>query len=116
MEKIKIYHNTRCSKSRQTLELLKSRGVEPEVVLYMEQPIDRKTLRELLQKLGITARELLRSNEEACKKRGLHRPQTSEAEIIAAMVGEPRLIQRPIVVRGARAVLGRPPENVLQLL
>lgn len=116
MEKIKIYHNARCSKSRQTLELLRERGIDPEVILYMEHPIGKKTLRSLLGKLGLTARELLRSNEEICRKRGLHRPGVSETEIIDAMLQEPRLIQRPIVVRGERAVLGRPPEQALQLL
>lgn len=116
MSDITIYHNPRCSKSRQTLQLLQEHGVEPEIVLYLEHPPTKKQLQELLKKLGIDARQLLRKGEDEYKSNGLDNPALSEAALIAAMVEHPRLIERPIVVKGAHAVLGRPPENVLQLL
>ena len=116
MTAITIYHNPRCTKSRQTLALLRQHGAEPEIVLYMEQPLNKKTLRSVLTKLGMSAREILRTAEAAYKERGLAAPGLSETQLIDAMLEEPRLIQRPIVVKGNRAVLGRPPENALELL
>lgn len=116
MSEFTIYHNPRCSKSRQTLQLLQAHGVEPDVVLYLEQTPDKKQLRELLKKLGIGARELLRRGEDEYRQLGLDDAALSEDALIDAMVGHPKLIERPIVVKGARAVLGRPPENVLALL
>ena len=111
-----IYHNPRCSKSRQTLQLLQDHGVDPEIILYLEQPPSKKQLKELLKKLGIGARELLRKGEDEYRQSGLDDPSLGEDAIIAAMSEHPKLIERPIVVKGARAVLGRPPENVLSLL
>ena len=115
-----IYHNPRCSKSRQTLQLLQENGVEPEVVLYLESPPDRKTLQSLLQALDIPARQLLRKGEDEYKALGLADNSLSEAALLDAMLQAPKLIERPIVIKasraGARAVLGRPPENVLALL
>ncbi|WP_250461887.1 arsenate reductase (glutaredoxin) [Microbulbifer litoralis] len=111
-----IYHNPRCSKSRQTLQLLQDNGVEPEVVLYLETPPSRETLGELLAKLGLSARELLRTGEDAYKSLQLKDRSLSDEQLIDAMVQHPKLIQRPIVVKGDRAVLGRPPENALELL
>ena len=111
-----IYHNPRCSKSRQTLQLLQENGVEPEVVLYLETPPSRDTLAELLQKLGIGARDLLRTGEDAYKELQLNDKDLSDEQLLDAMEQHPKLIQRPIVVKGDRAVLGRPPENVLELL
>jgi len=116
MSEFTIYHNPRCSKSRQTLQLLQEHGVEPDVVLYLEQPPNKKQLRELLGKLGIDARALLRRGEDEFKQNGLDNAALSEDALLDAMVQHPRLIERPIVVKGARAVLGRPPENVLSLL
>lgn len=113
---ITIYHNPRCSKSRQTLELLQSNNVEPEVVLYLETPPDATTLKDLLAKLGISARELLRSGEDAYKENNLKDQSLSEEDLIDAMVKYPKLIQRPIVVKDDKAVLGRPPENALELI
>jgi len=110
-----IYHNPRCSKSRQTLELLQQRGIEPTIVLYLEQPPSKKTLEELLQKLGIAARDLLRRGEDEYKTLGLGDDSLSDEQLIAAMHEHPKLIERPIVVRGAQARLGRPPEAVLEL-
>lgn len=111
-----IYHNPKCSKSRETLALLRERGVEPEVVLYMEAPPTATTLKALLKKLGLSARQLLRSKEAEYRELGLDDSSLSELALIAAMIAHPRLIERPIVVRGSRAVLGRPPENVEALL
>ena len=111
-----IYHNPRCSKSRQTLQLLQEHGIEPEVVLYLETPPTADTLTSLLHKLDIGARDLLRTGEDAYKELQLKDTGLSDAQLIEAMVQQPKLIQRPIVVKGDRAVLGRPPENVLELL
>ncbi len=110
-----IYHNPRCSKSRATLALLEEKGIEPEVVLYLETPPSEKQIRELLGKLAIGADQLVRRGEDEYKAAGLSRT-SSERELVAAMAEYPRLIERPIVVHEDRAVLGRPPENVLALL
>ncbi|MBA6412788.1 arsenate reductase (glutaredoxin) [Parahaliea sp. F7430] len=110
-----IYHNPRCSKSRATLALLEENGVEPTVVRYLEAPLDKAQLQELLLKLGISPAELLRRGEAEYKELGLN-AQSSDQEVLQAMSNHPKLIERPIVVRGDRAVLGRPPENVLELL
>lgn len=111
-----IYHNPRCSKSRQTLQLLEENGVQPEVVLYLETPPDEALLKGLLGKLGISARQLLRKGEEEYKLRGLADKSLSDEQLVQAMCAAPKLIERPIVVKGERAVLGRPPENVIELL
>lgn len=113
---VTIYHNPRCSKSRQTLELLRARGIEPQVIHYLDTPPDAATLRALVRKLGISARDLVRKGEPEYGSAGLDRADCTEAEVIAALVAHPRLIERPIVVSGECAVLGRPPENVLELL
>jgi arsenate reductase len=115
MSDFTIYHNPRCSKSRNTLALLQENGVEPEVVLYLDTAPDADEIRGLLDKLGLSAGELVRRGEEAYKACGLSR-DSGEDEILAAMAAHPKLIERPIVVRGERAVLGRPPENALDLL
>ena len=112
----RIYHNPRCSKSRQALELLRTHGVEPEVVLYLEEPLDVATITSLLGKLGITAAQLMRRSEQDFKDNNLGRADISEDQLLAAMVKYPKLVERPIVVVGDKAVLGRPPENVLELL
>ena len=111
-----IYHNPRCSKSRQTLELLQTNGQEPEIVLYLETPPSANTLKSLLAKLDIGARALLRKGEDAYKENQLKDDSLSDAELIDFMVRFPKLIERPIVVKGDKAVLGRPPENALELL
>ncbi len=111
-----IYHNPRCSKSRQTLQLLEEKGVEPDVVLYLETPPSADELKGLLKKLGIGARQLLRKGEDAYKENNLKDESLSDEQLIAAMVAHPKLIERPIVVNGDKAVLGRPPENVLELV
>lgn len=111
-----IYHNPRCSKSRQTLQLLQDNQIEPEVVLYLETPPDAATLKSLLKKLRISARDLLRKGEDAYRELNLGDASLGEDALIAAMVADPKLIERPIVVKDETAVLGRPPENVLELL
>ena len=111
-----IYHNPRCSKSRQTLELLQEKGIEPDVVLYLETPPDAKTLKGLLKKLGLKPRELMRTKETEYKDMGLQDSSLSDDQLIDAMVECPKLIERPIVVNGSKAALGRPPEQVLDIL
>ena len=116
MKDLTIYHNPRCSKSRKTLALLTDRGIEPTIILYLEDTPDQNELKGLLKKLGISARQLLRKGEEAYKQHGLANQDLSDEQIIQAMVESPKLIERPIVVSGDRAVLGRPPENVLEMI
>ncbi len=111
-----IYHNPRCSKSRQTLALLQEHNIEPEVVLYLETPPSAEQLGTLINQLDIGARALLRKGEDAYKDNNLSNSDLSTEQLIDAMVAHPKLIERPIVVKGERAVLGRPPENVLALL
>lgn len=113
---IRIYHNPRCSKSRATLQLLEEHAVAPQVIRYLDTPPDADTLRELLARLGIGARELMRTGEAAYRDNGLDDPALDEEALIAAMVEFPILIERPIVVMGDRAIIGRPPERVLELL
>ena len=113
---VTIYHNPRCSKSRQTLALLEDKGISPEVVLYLDTPPDAATLDALLKKLGISARQLLRKGEDDYKTNNLGDPSLGEEQLIDAMVRHPKLIERPIVVNGERAALGRPPEAVLEIL
>ena len=114
---VKIYHNPRCSKSRETLSLLQSRGIDPEVVLYLETPPDAGTLRQLLQLLGMESpRELMRQKEDLYKSLNLADPALSDAALIQAMVDNPKLIERPIVVSRGQARIGRPPEQVLEIV
>jgi len=113
---ITIYHNPRCSKSRETLALLQARGIAPEIILYLQTPPDETTLKVLLKKLGMKARELLRTKEDDYQALGLADTTLAEDALIAAMASHPKLIERPIVVKGKHAAIGRPPENVLQLL
>jgi len=117
MSDVQIYHNPRCSKSRETLALIEAQGVEPQVVLYLETPPDAATLQGLVKQLGFTsARQLMRKKEAEYKAAGLDNPALTEEQLLAAMVAQPKLIERPIVVAGGRARLGRPPEQVLDIL
>jgi arsenate reductase len=113
---VTIYHNPRCSKSRQTLALLQDRGVAPRVVEYLNDTPDAATLDGLLKKLKLEPRELMRRKEAPYKDLGLDDPGLSRDALIAAMVENPILIERPIVVKGTKAALGRPPEAVLEIL
>ncbi|WP_282361167.1 arsenate reductase (glutaredoxin) [Pseudomonas sp. PS01300] len=116
MTELTLYHNPRCSKSRGALELLEARGLTPEVVRYLETPPDAATLKALFGKLGIGARQLLRSGEDEYKTLGLADPALSDDQLIDAMARHPKLIERPILVAGNKAVIGRPPEKVLEIL
>ncbi|MGU3523754.1 arsenate reductase (glutaredoxin) [Enterobacteriaceae bacterium C23F] len=114
---VSIYHNPRCSKSRETLALLKENGVEPDVVLYLDTPPDAATLKSLLKMLGMkSARELMRQKEDLYKELNLADSVLSEADLIKAMIANPKLIERPIVVKNGQARIGRPPESVLEIL
>tara|TARA_R110001592_G_scaffold24536_3_gene94444 strand:- start:13703 stop:14056 length:354 start_codon:yes stop_codon:yes gene_type:complete len=113
---VQIYHNPRCSKSRQTLAILEENGISPEVILYLENTPDAKTISSLLNKLGITARELLRKGEDIYKELNLKDSTLNDTFLIEKMVEFPKLIERPIVVKGQKAVLGRPPENAKKLI
>jgi len=116
MTDLTLYHNPRCSKSRGALELLKARGLAPTIVRYLETPPDAATLEQLLAKLGVGARQLLRTGEDEYKAMDLANPALSDAQLIKAMVEHPKLIERPILVAGDKAVVGRPPEKVLEIL
>jgi arsenate reductase (glutaredoxin) len=116
MSKVEIWHNPRCSKSRAALELLKERGIEPQVVLYLEEAPARERIEAVLELLGVEPRELMRKAEEPFKKLNLGDPKRSRRELIDALAAHPILIERPIVIAGRRAVIGRPPERVLEIL
>ena len=111
---IRIYHNPRCTKSRQTLELLRQRGLEPEIVEYLKTPYTAAQLKTLLGQLKLTAKALVRKKEAA--EAGVDPAKLSEDELIAAMAKHPIIVERPIVVSGGKAALGRPPEKVLEVL
>ncbi len=114
---VKIYHNPRCSKSRETLNLLKSNGIDPEVVLYLETPPDAQTIRQLLKMLNMgSARDLMRQKEDLYKSLNLNDTSLTEDRLIQAMVDNPKLIERPIVVANGKARIGRPPEDVLVIV
>jgi len=110
---VKIYHNPRCSKSRQTLALLQDNGVEPEVVEYLTSPPSAAELKDVLAKLGLGPKDVLRAKE--AKEEGID-PGLDGDALIAAIARHPRALQRPIVIKGAKAAMGRPPESVLDIL
>jgi arsenate reductase len=114
--RVTIYHNPKCSKSRATLALLEERGIEPRIVRYLEEPPSAKELEGLLKALGLAPRELLRRGEAEYRELDLGRADLDDDALIEAMATRPRLIERPIVVVGKRARIGRPPEAVLELL
>lgn len=116
MTDTRLYHNPRCSKSRGTLELLRERGIEPTIINYLDTPPTADELRALLAMLGASARELLRTGESEYAELGLADSGKSEEQLVEAMATHPRLIERPIFVHAGRAVVGRPPERVLELL
>jgi len=111
-----ILHNPRCSKSRATLKLLRERGIEPKIVEYLETPPAEDEFREILAKLGLGPRDVIRRGEKIYKEMELADTNLSDTALITAMIGNPILIERPIVVKGEKAALGRPPENVLNIL
>jgi arsenate reductase (glutaredoxin) len=116
MTELVFYHNPRCGKSRQGLALLEERGLKPKIVRYLETPPDAATLDRILKALGMEPRQLMRKQEAPYKELRLDDPKLSRAQLIKAMVEHPILIERPILVKGAKAALGRPPEQVLAIL
>ena len=113
---VTIYHNPRCSKSRQTLALIEEKGVKPKIVKYLETPPSAAELKRVLKKLGLKPRDILRSGEARYAELGLKDPNLKGDALIAVMVENPILIERPIVVNGDKAALGRPPEDVLKII
>lgn len=116
MSDVTMYHNPRCSKSRQTLALLEENGVTPTIVKYLETPPSADELKLVLSQLDISARDLLRKKEAEYKEAGLDDASLSDDQVIAKMIEFPKLIERPIVVKGEQARIGRPPESVLEIL
>jgi len=115
MQNVKIWHNPRCSKSRNAAALLEEKGVDAEVVKYLDTPPNREEIVEVLKMLGITARELMRTKEDIYKELGL-KDVTDEDKLIDAMAENPKLIERPIVIKDGKAAIGRPIENIIELL
>ncbi|MFX4222581.1 MAG: arsenate reductase (glutaredoxin) [Thalassobaculum sp.] len=113
---VRIYHNPRCSKSRQTLALLRERGLEPDVVEYLKTPPSAPELDALLSAMGLEPRDAMRRKEAPYTELGLDDPSLDRAALIEAMVAHPILIERPIVAAGDKAAMGRPPEAVLKIL
>ena len=111
-----IYHNPRCSKSRQTLELLNERGIDPDVVDYLKTPLSTPALQTLVRKLGVNVVDMMRPKEQAFKELGLDATGVTDDRRLQAISQHPILLERPIVVCGDKAVIGRPPENVLELI
>ena len=116
MGSMEIYHNPNCSKSNKALELLRENSIEPNIIYYLEKPPSPALLGELLKKLGLTARDILRKKEDAYSLHNLEKSDLDEESILEIMSSNPILIERPIVVKDSKAVLGRPPENVLELI
>lgn len=111
-----IYHNPKCSKSRKTLELLRSRNIEPRIIEYLQSPLDREQLSGILRLLDLAPRGLMRTGEAEYRDSGLANPEVSNDQLLQAMVEYPVLMQRPIVVCNGKAAIGRPPEQVLEIL
>jgi arsenate reductase len=113
---VTIYHNPRCTKSRQTLALLEEKGVKPKIVEYLKEPPSAAELKRVLKKLGLKPRDILRQGESVYAELGLKDKDLKDDALIALMVKNPILIERPIVVSGDKAAIGRPPESVLKIL
>jgi arsenate reductase len=113
---VTIYHNPRCSKSRATLELLREQGIEPNIIEYLKTPPSQAELARILKMLGMEPRELMRSKEAEYRQQGLDNPGLKQKDLVKAMHDTPKLIERPIVVANGRAAIGRPPEEVLEIL
>jgi len=113
---VTIYHNPRCSKSRATLALLEERGLKPKIVDYLKTPPSAAELKTILKKLGLKAKDIVRKSEQRYAELGLKDRHLDDEALIALMVANPILIERPIVVAGGKAAIGRPPENVLTIL
>lgn len=112
---VTIWHNPRCSKSRATLKLLREEGIEPSIRMYLEDNPDAEELRDVISRLGVPVIDLVRTKEAEFRETGLDRDAADDA-LIAAMIRHPKLIERPVVIAGGKAALGRPPERVLDIL
>lgn len=113
---VEIYHNPRCSKSRQTLQLLEENGFEPDITEYLKTPPDSAGLEKILSMLGMEPRDLMRKKEAEYKEFGLDNPDLTREQLIQGMIDHPKLIERPIVISNGKAIIGRPPEQVLDIL
>lgn len=116
MSAFKIFHNSRCSKSRQALQILQDSNCDIEIINYLETDLDVSLIKDVLKKLSLKPRDILRKSEQDYKVNNLKREDLSDNELINYMIKFPKLIERPIVIKEDRAVLGRPPENVLELI
>ena len=115
-KEIIIYHNPKCSKSRKALEIIKSKNIEPTIILYLVSKLSKAEVQNLLTKLGLSIRDILRTEEDEYKKNNLKKENLSDDKLIDYLIKFPKLLQRPIVVKNNKAVIGRPPENILNLL
>ena len=115
-KEIIIYHNPKCSKSRKALEIIKNKSIEPTIILYLVNKITKAEVKNLLTKLGLSVRDILRTEEDEYKKNNLKNKNLSDDKLIEHLIKFPKLLQRPIVVRNNKAVIGRPPENILNIL
>ena len=113
---ITIYHNPKCSKSRKALEIIKSKNIEPTIILYLVNKLSKTEVKNLLLKLGLSIRDILRTGEVEYKNNNLKNENLSEDKLIDFLIKFPKLLQRPIVIKNSQAVIGRPPENILNLL
>ena len=111
-----IYHNPKCSKSRKALEIIKSKNIEPIIILYLVNKLSKNEIKNLLSKLGLSIRDILRTEEDEYKNNNLKNENLSDDKLIDFLIRFPKLLQRPIVVKNNKAVIGRPPENILNLL
>ena len=116
MDHIVIYHNPSCRKSRETLSLIKSNNINPSIILYLKEKLFKKEIFSILKKLNLHPRELLRDTEKEYKNNNLSDANLTKGQIVDFMIKYPILIERPIVIRGDKAIIGRPPENVLELI
>ena len=116
MSTLKIFHNSRCSKSRQALQILQDSNCDIEIINYLETDLDVSLIKDVLKKLSLKPRDILRTSEQDYKDNNLKEDDFSDDDLIDYMIKHPKLIERPIVIKGDKAVLGRPPENVLELL
>jgi len=113
---VTIFHNSRCSKSRQTLQILEDKGIKPVIIKYLDTPPSVETLKQILSLLNLAPRELMRTKESLYQDNNLNNPELSNDELIAAMHQYPKLIERPIVIANNQARIGRPPESILEIL
>ena len=111
-----IYHNPKCSKSRKALEIIKSKNIEPTIILYLKNKLSKTEVKNLLTKLGLSIRDILRTGEDEYKNNKLKNEKLSNDELIDFLIKFPKLLERPIVVNNDKALIGRPPENILNLL